>query len=490
MVMGSEKNMKDKLNSYEERLTEKLNSNNKKNREKRRKKTKRNIGNILRKIGFFLVGLLILGLLKYYIQFSSPTFFYVKNIQKYTKANVNYIFKNINFSNNNIYQIGFNYGKSEFIKKNRMKLKNDANYTIEYYNQKKLLRVKHYNKNYRHLTFSSQNNYYWTVLDQIKVPKDIRADELTIKLIVHKPFSFWDRLKETNQTVDFYIDKLSRDIVEIFEKSNSCPKSNKIPIYKIKFEPYDINRSKVPILKALFAKNTQKVKEIIEVDNGIDVHSLLENKNVDIIRDRRTKARTPIIYASYFNDIDTLQYLIAKGADLEYKDYISQNALGYAIYNNSIEAVKLLLKAGAKLDKVDYVATKTTQIQYITSPLTASVANNYYEMVKLLLENGAKNKFPSNRINYSVRDIYSYIYYIDDYKRILTLLLDYNISSPTLVKIYKKYIKETYYGCTKGDTLDEICTPITKRKLKEEDMDIYIYFEISYLSRIRRNKKN
>lgn len=479
--------MEEKSLSYEEQLHKDIMEKVNKVKAEERIKTKQ----FFKKVLLLMSLLFVAGLLKYWAQYSAPWMEYQEEVLNYNTPNTTYVFENISLSSNEVYRIGFYFNNSDYIRKHAMQLKIlDANYTVEYYEESKLVRTTKYNKNYRTLGFDAkQIDYHRMTFDEFKVPQDISGKNLTIKLIVDKPLDFLKVLEKNNEKVDFYIYKMPKDIVQIFEESEQRAKEGKYPMSytDIPLSVNDHNASHIPFMKALIAKDLTTIQQIIEADNGIDVNSTLGHVKADMIRERKPQYRTPLIYAAYQNDVATLKYLIKKGADLNHKDYQRQNALGYAIQNGHVEAAQVLLDAGAKLEDVDYALIKKP-IKQATSPLIAAVGNNDYEMTKFLLEHGAKHRLPSDDISHLGSDVYSYLYQIDDYKKILQLLLDYNVSSIGGSKPDADQLQKTYKHCEiyKGRIVPkgmDLCIPIVDRNISIDEMDIYIYYEMKYMSR-------
>jgi hypothetical protein len=436
-----------------------------------------------------MVGLLaVFGATLYYIQFSPPSFYYQKEIKDYTTPGKIYTFKDIKLASGEDYQLGFSYGKIK--RPAAYVMKNDGNYTIEYYNSRnKLVHKAVFNRHYHELGFSSkQGRYFRSPFDHIKVPLEVKPGYVTIKLTAHTPLSILTKLHEKNHPIEFFIREIPDDEKRSFKKK--IVQSDKISITGIPLKSHDYNTTKKLLLHALFSKDLAQVKTIIEADNGINVNTLIEMKKSDIYRYRVQRKRTPIIYAAYFNDIPTLKYLISKGANLDHKDCDYQNALGYAIMNNSLEAVKVLLASGSKLKDVAYVYT--TKQQDYTTPLYAAVGNNAYEMTKLLLEHGSRGEQTSTKIRYNQgADPYRYLYDIEDYKRILTLLLKYNIHSTARGRIENRFLEEVYNDCTKPSyiaksVLDNMCIPIRDNNLSLQDMNLHVYFDMK--NKPRRKK--
>ena len=101
---------------------------------------------------------------------------------------------------------------------------------------------------------------------------------------------------------------------------------------------------------------------------GIDAHD--ENK------------RTALIWASFFNNIDLLKWLIENNANLDQQDKIGYSALHFCAQEKNIEAAKILIENGANSNIKDI---------HDNSPLWTTILNSKenFEMLKLLLENGA-----------------------------------------------------------------------------------------------------
>ena len=81
---------------------------------------------------------------------------------------------------------------------------------------------------------------------------------------------------------------------------------------------------------------------------------------------------TPVTNAIYKDDLNILQLIIERGADINFVD--SFTPLIKAISTNKIETVKVLIANGANVN---------------LGPLSAAVYKNYFKIVKLLVENGA-----------------------------------------------------------------------------------------------------
>ncbi|QED49004.1 M48 family metallopeptidase [Cytobacillus dafuensis] len=89
---------------------------------------------------------------------------------------------------------------------------------------------------------------------------------------------------------------------------------------------------------------------------------------------------TPLMSAASENDVETIQKLLANGADVNEFDEEGSTALHWAVYNGNTDAASILLENGADPNIVDI---------YESTPLISSVFNDDIEMAELLLQNGA-----------------------------------------------------------------------------------------------------
>lgn len=174
-----------------------------------------------------------------------------------------------------------------------------------------------------------------------------------------------------------------------------------------------MNNDKMENLRLLLkSKNTQEILNYVK-DNNISVDEPLHY------------GVTPLMYASFYDDINTAKELINLGADPHKKDRYKLSPMAYAIGANSINTVKLLLANGVKFEEVEvvqgyiipkwYEATNTTKIyvdenssvinvkisdksdaDYIFekgvwgTAFDVVVKSNMLEMTKLMLDSGYK----------------------------------------------------------------------------------------------------
>ena len=103
------------------------------------------------------------------------------------------------------------------------------------------------------------------------------------------------------------------------------------------------NATLVPLRAALDRKDTDFVVKFIK-DNNLSVDVGMRDK------------RTPLMYSSFRNDVNTSKALINLGADIRAKDRFGLSPMAYAIMLNSVDTAKMLLEKGVKFEEVEYVA--------------------------------------------------------------------------------------------------------------------------------------
>ncbi|MDA3046397.1 ankyrin repeat domain-containing protein [Campylobacter sp. VBCF_06 NA8] len=101
-----------------------------------------------------------------------------------------------------------------------------------------------------------------------------------------------------------------------------------------------MNNDKMENLRLLLkSKNTQEILNYMK-DNNISVDEPLHY------------GVTPLMYASFYDDINTAKELLNLGADPHKKDKYKLSPMAYAIENNATKSVKLLYDNGVKFDEV------------------------------------------------------------------------------------------------------------------------------------------
>ncbi|QKF71631.1 ankyrin repeat domain-containing protein [Campylobacter geochelonis] len=230
----------------------------------------------------------------------------------------------------------------------------------------------------------------------------------------------------------------------------------------------ETNSTLIPLRNALQEKDTYKVI------NFLKEHNL----SADI---KMVDGKTPIMYSSFYNDLNTTMELYKIGANLHIKDRYKLNALAYAISINSANTVKFLLDnnvtmqetpvvqmygAGVasfyrQIDKI-IINNYDMQIGYETgitlfkcgegrygdglNPFLYIVYSNLYDTAKVVLESGYKPTECSWGSNKYAVDCYKKITEYDNYEPMLELMLKYNVpGQPT-----KEQLKEAYEKCYRG----------------------------------------
>ncbi|QKF71498.1 ankyrin repeat domain-containing protein [Campylobacter geochelonis] len=216
---------------------------------------------------------------------------------------------------------------------------------------------------------------------------------------------------------------------------------------------------------------------------------------------------TPLMYSSFYDDVNTTKELIKLGANIHQKDKYKLSPLAYAIENNSIKTAEILLKNGVDPNSVKYIQ------KYLDSPAYASnlidyivvdgenieikynvkIAersedsyrpswtvffylgySNFVEMADLLLKNGYRAdycKHSGDKV--PILDIcYDGLENIPNYEPMLELMLKYNVpGQPT-----KEQLKEAYDECYEdrawflnGDYDDYIYNATRLNKIMEKE---------------------
>ena len=103
------------------------------------------------------------------------------------------------------------------------------------------------------------------------------------------------------------------------------------------------NATLVPLRAALDKKDTNFVVKFIK-DNNLTADVEMRDK------------RTPLMYSSFRNDVNTFNALLNLGAGIRAKDRFGLSPMAYAIMLNSLDTAKILLEKGVKFEEVEYVA--------------------------------------------------------------------------------------------------------------------------------------
>lgn len=92
---------------------------------------------------------------------------------------------------------------------------------------------------------------------------------------------------------------------------------------------------------------------------------------------------TPLMLAARFNVVDVVEFLVERGASLEYEDDMGFTALHHAAMGGKSENILRLIEFGCKASKVNY---------HKSSAIHLAAENGHTEAVRLLLEHGASVK--------------------------------------------------------------------------------------------------
>ncbi|WP_075540628.1 ankyrin repeat domain-containing protein, partial [Campylobacter geochelonis] len=213
----------------------------------------------------------------------------------------------------------------------------------------------------------------------------------------------------------------------------------------------------LPLRSALKDKNTTKVLSYLKE----------HNLSVDVKIEDGT---TPLMYSSFYDDINTTKELIKLGANIHQKDKYKLSPLAYAIEHNSTKTAKLLVDNGAKFEDVKVVqiylqspmiekiiidndninilydanASRKSKISDGKSPHNTFfyiVMNGFTEIAELALKSGYIPNCTQNNIYDEL--CYKELTNIPNYEPMLELMLKYNVpGQPT-----KEQLKEAYDEC-------------------------------------------
>ncbi len=229
------------------------------------------------------------------------------------------------------------------------------------------------------------------------------------------------------------------------------------------------NATLIPLREALESGDTQRV-----------LHFLKENNlSADV---RMWDKRTPLMYSSFYDDVNTAKELLKLKADVNSSDRYRLSPLAYAIENNSTKTVKLLIANGARFEDVKLVKARidgkfyscidsieiyddnTTKINYCktdpnkryvsrggVSVFDYAVGRNLIEILEMILKSGYKPKIlkgigslPGLYNDAPKNTPYaSTIIRIPNYKQVLKLCLKY-VGKPS-----KEHLKKAYGYCYK-----------------------------------------
>lgn len=244
-------------------------------------------------------------------------------------------------------------------------------YTLSYYNGDTLVGSKKVTgETITAISMDGKGKRSWIGLDRFEEPFTKKYESITAKLDIVNP---QQKFRNTDQDIYLFLDPVrcrtekEKVVIERREKKD------------LLIDNPEANATLKPLYDALKAKNTLKVRDELST-NGL-------SSEVTMLGDRR-----PVHYASFFNDAETLSYLIAQNIDLNAKDTFGKTPLHYGIENNATAAVKILLEHGADLRLVGEVDNYLKLRKVVTDerrPIIRYCALNYlYDMTELLLQHG------------------------------------------------------------------------------------------------------
>jgi ankyrin repeat protein len=113
--------------------------------------------------------------------------------------------------------------------------------------------------------------------------------------------------------------------------------------------------------------------------NNINIIHLLSEVGLDSYD---SHLRTSLIWATFYNNLDLLKWLIANGADINHQDNVGYTALHFAGQEKKLESAQLLLDKGASLEIAD---------MHGNTPIWTAIFNSKgdYSLVKLYVSKGA-----------------------------------------------------------------------------------------------------
>nr|WP_314238797.1 ankyrin repeat domain-containing protein [uncultured Campylobacter sp.] len=123
------------------------------------------------------------------------------------------------------------------------------------------------------------------------------------------------------------------------------------------------NATLVPLRAALDRKDTDFVVKFIK-DNNLTADVEMRDK------------RTPLMYSSFRNDVNTFNALLNLGANIRAKDRFGLSPMAYAIMLNSVDTTKILLEKGVKFEEVEYVSPHIHTNRYYDSSRFDSIIIN------------------------------------------------------------------------------------------------------------------
>ena len=218
----------------------------------------------------------------------------------------------------------------------------------------------------------------------------------------------------------------------------------------------------------------ENFRQILKSKNTTNILNFMKDNNL-IANTELHRGVTPLMYSSFYNDLNTTKELIKLGADVHKKDKYGLSPLAYAIENNSTKTVKILLDNGVGINEVDFVqfylytrsyrsidyliidndkielkfsnlyGTKNIRSKDAINPFAYAVNLNLLEMTKIILESGYKPEIKKYNYyeTYYISDkedimFYKYLIGYPNFEPMLNLLLEHNVSGQPSEELMKE----------------------------------------------------
>ena len=217
-----------------------------------------------------------------------------------------------------------------------------------------------------------------------------------------------------NEPAFFYYISRGIDLDEVFEKEKT------VLHYAVKFMDEDLIEFILENKINIDSKDINKKTPICYAlkHELSDIIKLLINKGASVKNTDKKKKRTALHIAAKLNDVDFIDLLISKQADVNACDVHNETPLHFAVRNSNLEAADLLIKNGAdisaqdiykftplhyavgkdRIDIIELLINKGSDINALTlfgkTPLQCAILNDKLENVQFLISHGADINMP------------------------------------------------------------------------------------------------